>query len=123
MANPNPCPEARFKPGNPGKPVGAVSRTTLLKEKLLKAALEIDLNGGRRIFNKKGKCLVIPDISRSDIMKLAAGFVPKEQVIKGEGFETNITLANVLGGGEIDPAARQELIACLRKGRSEGQSV
>lgn len=74
----------KFKKGNPGRPLGAVSQTTLLKEKLLKAALEIDLHATRTIHihspktGKIVKTIEIRDIPRKDIMKTAATFVPRE---------------------------------------------
>jgi hypothetical protein len=127
MSNANPSPETRFKPGHPNyKLPGTKSKTTLLKEKLVDYALKLDLDDGTKITKRSGKKLLIiamRSIPKVKILELAAGMVPREQLIKGEGFETNITLANVLGGGEIDPAARRELIACLRKGRSDSEST
>jgi hypothetical protein len=71
MSNPNPV--CRFKKGDPnrpkgGRPKGAKDKATVLREKLLDAALNLNLDD--------------KNIKRSDIMKVAASFVPKE--IKGD---------------------------------------
>ena len=78
MANPHPT--NGFKKGDPrinrkGKLVGTKDKLTLLKEKIIDAALNIDLESKKK-FDR---------ISPTDVVKLAAGFVPKEQVAKLEG--------------------------------------
>lgn len=105
-----------FRKGNPGKPMGAVSKTTLLKEKILDAILKRDLEGQLKIFGKKGKILVVPEVDTTDLMKVAATFVPKEQVIKGEGF-ANVT--NIFSGEQVSSEERRELIDALRARRSQ----
>lgn len=119
----NPHPVHKFAKGNPGKLPGTKNKVTLLKEKILAAALKVDLEGGRRILLKSGKVVVVPNVKPDDLMKIAATFVPKEQTIKGEGFETNITLANILGGEEVTPEVRRELIDALRARRGTVESA
>ena len=115
--------DTQFKKGNPGKPKGAVSQTTLLKEKILSAALSIDLKGNRKAISALGKIIKIPNIRPEELIKVAATFVPKEQTIKGEGFETNITLANILSCEEVAPEVRRELIEALRARRGSEQPL
>jgi len=70
-----------FPKGHTGRPLGAKNKTTLLKEKILEAALGVNLNGGETLTTKQGKKLVkrfIRNIPEIDILKLGASFVPKE---------------------------------------------
>ena len=76
MANLHPSPKGQFKKGDPrinkaGKHVGCKDKLTLLKEKLIDHALNTNLHDKR--------------IAKSDIIKIAAGFVPKEVSAKLEG--------------------------------------
>lgn len=62
-----PDPKYHFKKGHPkmgGRALGTKDKLTQFKEKLIAAALDINLNDRK--------------IRRSDLLKIAAGFVPKE---------------------------------------------
>lgn len=123
MSNPHPPTKYQFKKGNPGRLPGTKNKTTILKEKLLDAAIKIDLSGSRIVLLRDGRRVAIPNMRPDDLVRVAASLIPKEQLIKGEGFETNISLTNVLNSEEVDPEARRGLIEILRKKRSPGQSV
>ena len=81
-------PKHLFEKGNPGRLPGSKNKTTLLKEKILAAALKIDLEGGQTITEKRGKKLIkkfVRNIPQADLIKIGASFVPKEVKQEIEG--------------------------------------
>ena len=95
-----------FLPNNPGKPFGAICRSTRLKNEVLD------------ILETRKEELKIMSIDK--LLTVGASFVPKE--IKGEGFaDTSIT--NIFGGQEISSTERGELIKAIRERRGKGGSV
>ena len=84
----------RFKEGNPGRPKGSLNKVTLLKNKILDAALSRNLNGRIVRYTKKGRKYYLNEVSTPELMKVGATFVPKE--LKGTGFENMKTIINIV---------------------------
>lgn len=78
-----------FQKGSPGRPLGAKNKTTLLKEKILNAALKINLDDGETVVSLSDKKRLmtkfVHTIPRVDVLKLGAGFVPKETKVEMDG--------------------------------------
>ena len=76
-----------FKPDNPGRPLGTKSITTLLKEKLVNYALEMDFNETeqRDTYDIRGRVIkkYFRTIPKKQILSLAATLLPKEVTVKG----------------------------------------
>lgn len=97
-----------FRPGNPGKPVGAVSRTTMLKNKLLDFSLKQDFDQTemREKITYDGKVLrrKIRTFPKLAMVRLAASLLPKEMAIKAEGMSAtfqNIVVNKTLKDEEV----------------------
>lgn len=123
MSNPNPSPENRFKKGHPNlKLPGTKNKATLLKEKLIDYALKLDLDESRLVLSKSDKRRIIKKYLRSipkvEILRLAAGMVPKE--IKGEGFDaSNLTAIFA----QVSEGDLKGLIAACREGAGPEESA
>ena len=76
-----------------GRPKGSKNKLTLLKEKLAKYAEEnIDFDEVTTLYNKEGNPYTTRALPKLDILKIAAGLIPKEQKIEhsGEGFTVKL---------------------------------